>query len=79
MVKRKLTLGDKVRDLVTGFEGIIIAKTEWLYGCTRVGLQGPLNKEGLVSEAQWFDELQLLESPKDEKKGGPPCCGIETG
>ena len=72
-------LGKEYVDPITGFKGMAVAKTEWLYGCTRVGLQGPVNKEGLVPDAQWFDELQLLDSPKDDDKGGPPCCGVETG
>ena len=49
-----IKLGDDCKDPITGFQGIATAKTEWLYGCTRFGLQGPLTKEGLVSELQWF-------------------------
>ncbi len=53
-------LGKKVRDKISSFEGIAIAKTEWLYGCIRYGVQSEkLNKDGEVPEAQWFDETQL--------------------
>ena len=72
-------LGKRYRDPITGFEGMATARTEWLYGCSRIGLQGPTNKEGLVPEAQWFDELQLEEKEPDKDLGGPPCCGRETG
>ena len=75
----KIKLGNKCIDPITGFEGMATAKTEWLYGCTRFGLQGLLNKEGLVPELQWFDELQLEKKEADRGKGGPPCCGKETG
>ena len=30
-----ITLGSKVRDLVTGKIGFAVARTEWLYGCAR--------------------------------------------
>lgn len=31
----QVNLGDRVKDQVTGFEGIAIARTEWLFGCPR--------------------------------------------
>ena len=54
-------LGKKVRDKISGFEGIVTAKTEWLYGCVRYGVQSQkLKKEdGTVLDEQWFDETQL--------------------
>lgn len=71
------SLGDKVKDIVTGFEGILIGKTDFLNGCTRWGVQSDTLKDGLPTEAQWFDEpqLELVEAgkvssgPKDT--GGP--------
>jgi hypothetical protein len=53
-------LGDKVKDLVTAFEGIIIARSEYLNGCIRYGVQcAKLTKEGKPQETEWFDEKQL--------------------
>lgn len=37
-------LGDKVRDDVTGVEGIAIGVTTWLNGCRRVVIQPPKEK-----------------------------------
>jgi len=52
-------LGTKVRDKVTGLEGVVIGKTLWLNGCTRVGVQPPLDKDGKMVEPAWIDEPQL--------------------
>lgn len=80
----RIHLGDKVRDIVTGFEGIAVARTEWLVGCTRVSVQPrSLDKDGAVQSHQTFDEpqLELLEagsvtiptakSEDHRERGGP--------
>lgn len=55
-----IQLGDKAKDLVTGFTGICIARTQWLNGCTRIVLQSEkLDKEGKPNDGQTFDEPQL--------------------
>ena len=54
-----INLGDKVKDVVTGFTGIVIARTEWLVGCVRCVVQPPVDKDGKVPENQAFDEPQL--------------------
>ena len=60
-VKAKtVELGDNVKDLISGFKGIVVGRTDWLYGCTRFGVQGKMDKEGKVQEAQWFDKPQLV-------------------
>ena len=52
-------LGQRVRDKVSGFEGIVVGRAEWLNGCVRCELQPMLDKEGKLPEAQWIDEPQL--------------------
>ena len=54
-----LDLGDKVKDRITGFTGIAVGKTDWIYGCTRIGVQPEMDKEGKLQEVQWFDTLSL--------------------
>jgi hypothetical protein len=56
---KKIEVGDVARDTITGFEGVVIARTEWLNGCARVTLQPKALHEGKPVEAQCFDELQL--------------------
>jgi hypothetical protein len=77
-----IKLGTKVKDPITGAEGTAIGKTDWLYGCTRIAVQMPLNKDGKVPDMVWFDEPQLEGIPPDQatKPGGPqadpaPCNG----
>lgn len=52
-------LGDKVRDVVTGFKGVVVARTEWLNGCVRVTVQPKMKKDGVCPEGAAFDEPQL--------------------
>lgn len=35
----KIKLGQRYRDKVSGFEGVATSRTEFLYGCERVGLE----------------------------------------
>lgn len=55
----KITLGDKVKDTVTGFTGIAIGKTRWLHGCNRIIVQPEVDKDGKMVEYASFDEPQL--------------------
>jgi hypothetical protein len=56
----KLKLGDHVRDVISGFEGILICKTEWLYQCVRYGVSPTrLKDDGSLLDNQYFDEGQL--------------------
>jgi hypothetical protein len=56
-------LGKTVVDALTGFEGIAVATTEWLYGCERIGVQSKELKDGAPCDLQWFDVLQLTVKP----------------
>lgn len=68
----KIALGDKAKDSVTGFEGIAVARTEWLNGCIRVTLQSDsLDKEGKPRDGQTFDEPQLVVIKAGKVKCGP--------
>lgn len=54
-------LGDEVKDTITGFKGIVVARTEWLNGCARVTVQPQkLKSDGTPVESQTFDEFQLV-------------------
>ena len=55
-----MRLGDRVRDIITGFEGIVVAETNWLYGCRRLTVQPEaIDKDGDVVKTGTFDEPQL--------------------
>ena len=52
-------LGDAVRDTVTGLKGIVVGVAEYLYGCRRLVVQPPVDKDGKYVEAVWVDEPQV--------------------
>ena len=54
-----IKLGNKVKDSITGFTGIAIGRTEWMYGCARVGVRSTELTDGKPVDDQWFDEQQL--------------------
>jgi len=60
-VRRKgmIRLGDKVKDKITGFTGVVTGITTWLNGCVRMGIQGIPLKNGLPLGTEWIDEAQL--------------------
>jgi hypothetical protein len=55
-----IELGDEVKDEVTGFQGIAVARTEWLHGCKRIVIQPPLGKDEELKDSATFDEPQLV-------------------
>jgi hypothetical protein len=55
-----VNLGDEVKDNVTGFKGIVVAKTNYIHGCTRVQVQPKVGKDGKVPDACTFDEPALV-------------------
>lgn len=75
----KVKLGVKARDKITGFTGIVIAKSKWLTGCDQFALKPPVEKDGKMQEAHWFDKGAVeyvdaginKEEVKDKKPGGP--------
>lgn len=55
-----IKLGTKVRERVSGFEGVAVARTTWLTGCDRYTVQPTgLDKAGKPFESCTFDEPQL--------------------
>lgn len=52
----KHELGSMAEDLITGFKGIIAARSNWISGCNTYGLRPEVDKDGKVLELEWFDE-----------------------
>lgn len=69
-------LGKKVRDRITGFEGIAIGECTYLFGCNQIGIAPPA-QNGEVKGSQWFDigRIEIIgegisaESVQTEKPG----------
>ena len=74
----KFELGDKLKDLITGFEGIVIGRTEWITGCNIYGIKSQILKDGLPTESQWLDDNKIVKVDDglniikgEEPTGGP--------
>lgn len=56
----KFELGDHVKDRMTGLSGIVVSRTQYLYGCIRYGVQPTkLKDDGTRHDWHYFDEPQL--------------------
>jgi hypothetical protein len=72
-----IKLGAKVRDRITGFVGIAVMRSDYINGCVRYGVQGPMDKDGKIPEAYYVDEQQCevleeaVHEPAEAKRGGP--------
>ena len=49
-----IELGCLAADLVTGFEGIVVGKADYLYGCHQYALT-PKAVDGKTQPTEWFD------------------------
>ncbi len=53
-------LGDLVKDRITGFTGVAVARTTWINGCVRWTVQpAKLSKDGTVKATECFDGEQV--------------------
>ena len=74
-------LGQRLRDKVTGYQGIATIESKHLNGCIRYCLEAPATDGGKVPKEQWVDDQQLElvdQGILDQAKkpvaavGGPP-------
>lgn len=54
-----IKLGQRVRDEITGFEGIATARAEYLNGCIQYCVQPKGLEKGQIIESQYIDQGQL--------------------
>lgn len=52
-------LGVKLKDKITGHEGIAVGVLIYINGCIQFGLKGQLDKDGKMPETHWIDQSQL--------------------
>ena len=70
-----IKLGAKVKDILTGYEGIAILRIKHMYSGDRYGVQGPMDKNTRkVPDIKTFDEndLEQIDPPVKKKKGKDP-------
>ena len=78
----KFELGTTARDKITGFEGLVTARSQWLNNCNTYRVQPRKLIDGKIQEAGHFDEPQLELVPDEptiearRTTGGPerPVC-----
>ena len=70
-----IQLGEKVKDIVSGFSGIATAEAQYLNGCIQYEITAPVNEKGDIITA-WVDSQQIKGSGKiiafkSSPSGGP--------
>lgn len=53
-----IELGITARDRITGFQGVVTGKVEYISGCNQCLLTPPA-KDGALVQAEWLDEQRL--------------------
>ena len=66
----KFELGEIAKDIVTGFQGVVMVRAEYFTDCTHYGLCPQELKDGKTIDWEWFDETRLVkvEGQKIEKQ-----------
>lgn len=52
-------LGDRMKDMITGFEGVATGYVRYLTGCHQFLLAPRVKDDGALVDSQWFDESRL--------------------
>ena len=55
----KFELGETAIDIITEFEGLIIARSQHITGCNTYALKRKVQPDGTIKDAEWFDEPRL--------------------
>ena len=63
-----LSMGDKVKDTITGFKGMIVARCQYINGCDQCLVKPGVDDDGKMLAGEWIDDQQL----KQQTKRKPP-------
>lgn len=58
-----MNLGERARDRITGFEGVVTGLCMYISGCNQALLVPPVDKEGQFRDGHWFDIQRLEQVP----------------
>lgn len=65
MIPFRYELGVILKDVITGFEGVTVGRTQYFTGCNHYGLiPQTLIEKGKPDEWVWLDETRLVQSGK---------------
>lgn len=59
--------GDILKDKITGFQGTVTGRADYLTGCNQYLIVPKVKKDGEWKDGRWFDE-QRLEKIDESKK-----------
>ncbi len=63
----QFALGTVLKDIVTGFEGVAMGRTQYFTGCNHYGLVSQiLTEKGKPDEWVWLDETRLFLTGKKQ-------------
>lgn len=75
-MESKIKLGQTVKEIVTGIEGIVMARTEYYTGCVHVGIcpREPVKENGKISIPEWIwvDETRCIVTDENILQLGQP-------
>ena len=67
MIPFKFELGTGLKDIITGFEGVAMGRTQYFTGCNHYGLiSRTMTEKGKPDEWVWLDETRLIPSGKKQ-------------
>src|SRR3546814_1776690 len=70
MEKNMIQLGQKVKDKITGFTGIVTGYVTYITGCNQALFAPQVGQDGAIKDACWFDEQRLVVDRKFKRKIG---------
>ena len=64
----KFELGERVKDVVTGISGVVMARSQFITGCDQYGIcDTKPKKDGSRPDWEYFDENRLIKDGKGIK------------
>ncbi len=79
LLYEEVELGVKVKDTITGFEGTVTARCQYMNGCVQYEITPTTLKEGVPQKEIWLDEQRVVPVEKKEKTNRSPRRVRRTG
>lgn len=76
----KIPLGARVKDRLTSMEGVVVGRSEYLYGCVQTLVNTGAVKDGKPVEGVWLDEdrLEVIGQPFSRSENADSRRGSDT-
>ena len=59
VVEYKFGQGVRVKDIISGYEGVVTGMSSWITGCNQYSVSPGLDDKGEFRDNQWLDEDRL--------------------